>query len=60
MVMPQMLLRAREKGRNLTQSYDKSSHTSWNVKNAKWQHKQRHKKFDYTAIAYRLADGQLE
>ena len=25
-----------------------------NVKKAKWQHKQRHKKFDYTEVADRL------
>ena len=36
----------REKGRDLTQSYDKSPYTNRNVKRAKWQHKQRHKKFD--------------
>ena len=42
------------KGRDLTQSYDKSPYTNRNVKRAKWQHKQRHKKFDYTAIADRL------
>ena len=41
----------REKGRDLTQSYDKSPYTNRNVKRAKWQHKQRHKKFDYTAVA---------
>ena len=34
----------REKGRDLTQSYDKSPYTSKNVKRAKWQHTQRHKK----------------
>ena len=33
-----------EKGRDLTQSYDKSPYTDRNVKMAKWQHKQRHKK----------------
>ena len=35
---------SREKGRYLTQSYDKSPYTNRNVKRAKWQHKQRHKK----------------
>ena len=40
----------KEKGRDLTQSYDKSPYTSRNVKRAKWQHKQRHKKFDCTAV----------
>ena len=44
----------REKWRDLTQSYDKSPYTNRNVKRAKWQHKQRHKKFDYTAVADRL------
>ena len=34
----------REKGRDLTQSYDKSPYTNRNVKKAQWQHKQRHKK----------------
>ena len=33
-----------EKGRDLTQSYDKSPYTNRNVERAKWQHKQRHKK----------------
>ena len=31
---------SREKGRDLTQSYDKSPYTNRNVKRAKWQHKQ--------------------
>ena len=44
----------REKGRNLTQSYDKSPYTNRNVKRAKLQHKQRHKKVDYTAVVDRL------
>ena len=35
---------SREKGRDLSQSYDKSPYTYRNVKRAKWQHKQRHKK----------------
>ena len=34
----------KEKGRDLTQSHDKSPYTNRNVKRAKWQHKQRHKK----------------
>ena len=38
------LVLMREKGRDLTQSYDKSPYTNRNVKRAKWQHKQRHKK----------------
>ena len=36
--------KSREKGRDLTQSYDKSPYTNRNVKRAKWQQKQRHKK----------------
>ena len=44
----------REKGRDLAQSYDKSSYTSRNVEREKWQHKQRHKTFDWTAVADRL------
>ena len=44
---------SREKGRDLTQSYDKSPYTNRNVKRAKLQHKQRHKKFD-TAVSDRL------
>ena len=43
--------RCKKKGRDLTQSYDKSPYTNRNVKRANWQHKQRHKKFDYTAVA---------
>ena len=35
---------AKKKGRDLTQSYDKSPYTSRIVKRAKCQHKQRHKK----------------
>ena len=34
----------RQKGGDLTQSYDQSPYTNRNVKGAKWQHKQRHKK----------------
>ena len=44
----------KEKGRDLTQSHDKRPYTNGNVKRAKCQHKQRHKKFDYTAVADRL------
>ena len=44
----------REKGRDLTQSYDKSLYPSRNIKRTKRQHKQRHKKFAYTAVADRL------
>ena len=34
----------RQKGGDLTQSNDKSPYTNRNVKRAKWQHKERHKK----------------
>ena len=44
----------RKKGRNLTQSYDKIPYTNRTVKRAKWQHKQRQRKFDFTSIADRL------
>ena len=37
---------SRQKGGDLTQSYDNSPYTNRNVKGAKWQHKQRQKKFD--------------
>ena len=37
----------REKGRDLTQSYDKNPYTNRNVKGAKWQHKQRHSDSKY-------------
>ena len=36
--------KTRQKGGDLTQSYDKSPYTNRNVKGAKQQHKQRHKK----------------
>ena len=44
----------KEKGRDLTPSYDKSPYTNKNVKRATWQHKDVTKKFDYTAIVDRL------
>ena len=43
-----------EKGRDLTQSYDKRPYTHSKIKKAKWQHKNATKNFDYTAIADRL------
>ena len=46
-------VRIREKGRDLTQSYDKSPYTNRNIIMAKWQHNAT-KKFDYTAVADRL------
>ena len=42
----------REKGRDLTQSYDKSPTPT--RKNPTRQHKKRHQNFDYTTIADRL------
>ena len=38
----------KKKGRDLTQSYDKSPYTNRNDKRAKWQHKQCHKKGSIT------------
>ena len=43
-----------EKGRDLTQSYDKSPYTDRKIQKAKWQHKNATKYFDYTTIADRL------
>ena len=45
---------AREKGRDLTQSYDKSPYTDRKIQKATWQHKNDTKNFDYTTIADRL------
>ena len=47
----------REKGRDLTQSYDKSPYTNRNVKRAKWQHKEikilnHMKKFYFFGVKY--------
>ena len=44
----------KEKGRDLTQSYDKSPHTNRNVKKAKRQDIYATYKFDYSVIADRL------
>ena len=43
----------RGKGRDLTQSYDKSLYTQRKIKKATWQHKNATKNFDYTRIADR-------
>ena len=43
-VIDQWHFEQRQKGGDLTQSYDKSPYTHGNVKRAKWKHKQRHKK----------------
>ena len=44
----------RQKGGDLTQSYDKSPYTNGIVKRAKWQHKQRHNKDDSQQAEVRL------
>ena len=44
----------REKGRDLTKSYDKSPFTHRTLRKATWQHKNATKNFDYTTIADRL------
>ena len=44
----------REKGRDLTQSYDKSPYTRRRIQNETWQHKNATKNVDYTTIADRL------
>ena len=44
----------REKGRGLTQSYDKSPYTHRKIQKATWQQKTATKNFDYTTIANRL------
>ena len=46
--------RERQKGGDLTQSYDKSPYTHGKVKRAKWKHKQRHKKVRLNSGADRL------
>ena len=43
----------REKGRDLTQSYDKSPFTHRKIQKASWQYKNATKIFDYTTIADR-------
>ena len=49
-----MLVKAREKGRDLTQSCDKNPYTNRTIQKATWQHKNATKNFDYTTIADRL------
>ena len=44
----------REKGRDLTQFYDKSAYTDRKIQKAMWQHKNATKNFDYTTIEDRL------
>ena len=43
-----------EKGRDQTQSYDKSPYTDRKIQKATWQHKNATKNFDITTIADRL------
>ena len=43
-----------EKGRDLTQSYDKSPYTDRTIQKATWKHEDDTKNFDYTTIADRL------
>ena len=43
-----------EKGRDLTQSYDKRPYTQKKIQKATWQHKKRNQNFGYTTIADRL------
>ena len=47
----QLISKYEKKGRDLTQSHDKSPYTNRNVKRAKWQHKNA---IDYSAIADQL------
>ena len=44
----------REKGRDLTQSYDITPYTHRKIQKATWQHKKRHQNFGYTTIVDRL------
>ena len=48
-IWPQTKLK--EKGRDLTQSHDKSPYTNRKIQKAKWQHKSAIKNYDYTTIA---------
>ena len=45
---------SREKGRDLTKSYDKSPYTHRKIQKSSLQHKKRHQNFNYTTIADRL------
>ena len=49
-----VLMCAREKRRDLTQSYDKSPYTHREIQKTTRQHKNATKNFDYTTIADRL------
>ena len=51
---PLSILYSSEKGRDLTQSYDKSPYTDTKIQKATWKHRNATKNFDYTTIADRL------
>ena len=48
-----------EKGRDLTQSYDKSPYTDRTIQKATWKYKDDTKNFDYITIADRLRTVSL-
>ena len=50
----------REKGRDLTQSYDKRPYTHRKIQKATWQHKKRHHKCRLHNDCRPTYDGQLE
>ena len=51
-ILNEVVMPVREKGRDLTQSYDKSPCTHRKIQKASWQHKKNAtKNFDYTTIA---------
>ena len=49
----------REKGRGMSQSFDKSAYAHWKIQIARWQHKNATNNFDYTTIADRLSSVNL-
>ena len=49
----------KKKGRDLTQSYEKSPYTHKKIQKATWQHKNTNKNFDYTTIADRLSSNNI-
>ena len=53
------IIDSREKGRDLTQSYDKSPYTHRKIQKATWQHRNATKYFDCTTIADRLRTVSL-
>ena len=48
------IYRTTEKGKDLTQTYDKSPYSNRKFKKAKWQHKSTTKNFEYITIVDRL------